>query len=410
MSFPLPRPGQPVADLETPALVIDADALERNLSKMADFARSRRVRLRPHAKTHKCAKLARLQMEAGAVGVCVQKVSEAEALAAAGVPDIYISNEVIDPRKLERVADLAGRITIGIAVDSALGVQRLADALNASGSSANVFVEIDVGHGRCGVAPIAASTLAHHVISAGLRFAGLQAYHGRAQHLRSPSEREATIRHAVRLARAAQASISAAGIVCPLVTGGGTGTFFHEADSGLYGELQTGSYVFMDRDYADNEPSPGAPRFEHALFVKAQVMSRGVSHAVIDAGHKSHAIDSGLPAVWTPGNGRRVEGTAGLMHLDARDAPAAVDADGGRPGWRTDLLEYANGGDEHGILRPRGEAGAGVLPALGEAVWLVPGHCDPTVNLHERYVVVRGGLQRGVVEAVWAIEARGCMQ
>ncbi|MDQ6680761.1 MAG: DSD1 family PLP-dependent enzyme, partial [Pseudomonadota bacterium] len=180
----------------------------------------------------------------------------------------------------------------------------------------------------------------------------------------------------VRLARAAQASISATGIACPLVTGAGSGTFVQEAESGLYGELQPGSYLFMDRDYADNEPAAPAPRFEHTLFVKSQVVSRGVSHAVIDAGHKSHAIDSGLPRVWE------------------RD------------------LDYANGGDEHGILRRRhGAAGAAVvLPALGETVWLVPGHCDPTVNLHDRYVVIRGGLQHGVVEAIWPIEARGCVR
>jgi D-serine deaminase-like pyridoxal phosphate-dependent protein len=313
-------------------------------------------------------------MDAGAVGVCVQKVSEAEALAMMGVPDIYITNEVVDPVKLKRIAELAGRAQLAIAVDSELGVQRLAAALKSVGHSLDVFVEIDVGQGRCGVAPAAAGALAHQVVSNGLRFAGLQAYHGRAQHLRAPAEREAAIRHAVRLARAAQASISAAGLVCPLVSGAGTGSFIHEAESGLYGELQAGSYVFMDRDYADNEPAPGAPRFEHALFVKAQVMSRGVSHAVIDAGHKSHAIDSGLPRIWQ------------------RE------------------LDYANGGDEHGILRPRGAAGAAALPALGDAVWLVPGHCDPTVNLHGHYVVVRGGLQNGSVEAIWPIEGRGCVQ
>ena len=375
------RPGHPVFDLETPALVIDVDAMERNIARMAEFARSRRLRLRPHAKTHKSAKLARLQIEAGAVGICVQKVSEAEALAAAGVPDIYISNEIVDPRKLERVADLAGRIAIGIAVDSPLGVQRLAAALQNAGSTASVFVEIDVGQGRCGVAPVSASTLAHHVVASGLRFAGLQAYHGQAQHLRSAAEREAAIRHAVRLARAAQASISAAGIVCPLVTGAGTGTFTFEAESGLYGELQAGSYLFMDRDYADNEPAAAAPRFEHALFVRAQVISRGVSHAVIDAGHKSHSLDAGPPAIWSPEAGGRSAG-----------------------------LDYLSGGDEHGILRLRPGAPAEALPALGEAVWLVPGHCDPTVNLHDDYIAVRGGLRRGLVEAVWSIDARGCVQ
>ena len=366
--------GQPAASVETPALVIDLDALERNVARMAEFARVRKLRLRPLAKTHKSATIARLQMDAGAVGVCVQKVSEAEALAARGVPDLYVSNEVVEPAKLERLAALATRARIAIAVDSALGVQRLAAALKGANATCTVFVEVDVGQGRCGVAPVAAGALAHQVVSHGLRFGGLQAYQGRAQHLRTRAEREAAVRQAVRLARAAQASISAAGLVCPLVTGAGTGTFSFEADSGLHGELQAGSYVFMDRDYADNEPAADAPPFEHALFVKSQVMSRGLAHAVIDAGHKAHALDSGPPRV-----------------------------------WQRDLVS-ANGGDEHGILRPQEGGSADVLPALGESVWLVPGHCDPTVNLHDHYVVVRGGLEHGVVEAVWPIEARGCVQ
>ena len=361
--------GDDVSAIDTPALVIDLDAMDRNLAAMAAFARERGLRLRPHAKMHKSGTIALLQMRAGAVGVCVQKVGEAEALADAGVSDIYISNEVIAPAKLARVAALAGRVTLALAVDSTLGIDRLAQALMAAGTSVGVFVEIDVGQGRCGVAPAAAGALAHQVVSHGLRFAGLQAYHGRAQHLRTAAAREAAIRHAVALVRAAQASITSAGMHCPLVTGAGSGSFAVEAASGVYGELQCGSYLFMDGDYADNEATPGAPEFEHALFVKSQVMSAGASHAVVDAGHKSHAIDSGLPRVCQ------------------RE------------------LAYANGGDEHGILTPL-RAGA-PLPPLGETVWLVPGHCDPTVNLHEHYVAVRGGLARGVVEAVWPIEARG---
>ena len=372
-------PGDSVDSIETPALVIDLDAMERNLAAMAAFARAHGVRLRPHAKMHKCAAIARLQIAAGAVGVCVQKTGEAEALADAGVDDIYISNEVIDARKLARVATLARRIRMAIAVDSAEGVERLAAAVRDAAATIDVFVEIDVGQGRCGAPPAAAGSLAHHVVShappeGGLRFAGLQAYHGGAQHRRGAAEREAASHHAARLARAAQASITASGIACPLVTGGGTGTFGFDAASGVWGELQCGSYLFMDRDYADNAPSPNAPRFEHALFVKSQVMSRGEAHAVVDAGHKSHALDSGLPRVWQ------------------RE------------------LEFASGGDEHGILRPRPGASSTDLPALGETIWLVPGHCDPTVNLHASYLAVRGGLEAGVVEAIWPIEARGCLR
>lgn len=363
------RPGDSVASIDTPSLVIDLDAMQRNLLRMAGFAGEHGLRLRPHAKMHKSAVIARLQIDAGAVGVCVQKTSEAEVLAAAGVPDIFISNEVIAEPKLARVAALAQKIRLSIAVDSTFGIERLARACQAAGSMVDVFVEIDVGQGRCGVSATAAGALAQQVLAHGLRFAGLQAYHGRAQHLREAAQREAAIAHAAALARAAQASITAAGMHCPLVTGAGTGSFIYEAASGVYGELQAGSYLFMDRDYGDNETAPGAPRFEHALFVKSQVVSRSAAHAVVDAGHKAHAIDSGLPAVW------------------GRD------------------LEFANGGDEHGIVRARADA----LPALGDTVWLIPGHCDPTVNLHDQYVVVRGGLERGHVEAVWPVDARGCL-
>jgi D-serine deaminase-like pyridoxal phosphate-dependent protein len=375
---PLPQVGDPVESIDTPALVVDLDAMERNLAAMAAFARNHGVRLRPHAKMHKSATIARMQQAAGAVGVCVQKTSEAEALAGAGIADIYISNEVIDTGKLARVAALAKRIRLAIAVDSGEGIERLARAVAAAGSTIDVFVEVDVGHGRCGAPAAAAGQLAQHVVShappeGGLRFAGVQAYHGSAQHLRGDAERAAASQHAASLARAAQASIGAAGIACPLVTGAGTGTFAFDVASGVWGELQVGSYLFMDRDYADNVAAPNAPRFEHALFVKSRVMSRGAAHAVVDAGHKSHAIDAGLPRVWQ------------------RE------------------LAYANGGDEHGVLRPHADASRASLPALGETVWLVPGHCDPTVNLHDRYVVVRGGLAGGVVAAVWPIEARGCV-
>ena len=362
------KAGAPVAAIDTPALVVDLDAMQRNLAAMALFARQRGLRLRPHAKTHKSAWLAQQQIAHGAVGVCVQKTSEAEALAAHGVRDIFITNQVIDAGKLARVAALARAATLAIAVDSMLGVERLATALHAAGSRADVFVEIDVGQGRCGVQPQAAATLAGSVVSHGLHFAGLQAYHGRAQHLRSADERSAAIGAAAQGVREAISALSAAGIACPLVSGAGSGSFLLEAASGLWGELQCGSYLFMDRDYADNDALPGAPRFEHALFVKSQVMSRAADHAVIDAGHKSHAIDSGLPRVW----------------------------------GRDDLL-FVNGGDEHGILRGR------TLPALGETVWLVPGHCDPTVNLHETMLGVRGGLQRGVVERPITVDARGCI-
>jgi D-threonine aldolase len=373
--------GQEVARLDTPALVIDLDAMERNLAHMAAYARAHGLRLRPHAKMHKSAELARLQMAHGAVGVCVQKTDEALVLARGGVTDIYISNEVIAPPKLQRLAQAVRTLPdtrFAIAVDSAAGVLRLAQALEAAGVGGegriDVFVEVDVGHGRCGVPPgepavDLARLIAQHPV---LRFAGLQAYHGAAQHRRDPAERAKAIGEAAWAAALTRERLQAAGFPVPLITGAGTGTFSLETASHIWGELQVGSYLFMDADYARNESAPMAPVFEHALFLKAQVMSRGIQHAVCDAGHKSHAIDSGLPSVWSP------------------------------PG-----LVFANGGDEHGILRA---AHAGqALPDLGDTVWLVPGHCDPTVNLHDVLFGVRGGLSDGKVERLIAVDTRGAL-
>jgi D-serine deaminase-like pyridoxal phosphate-dependent protein len=379
--------GAPVAQIDTPALVIDLDAMERNIARMAQFARQHQVRWRPHAKLHKCAEIALLLQSAGATGACVQKVAEAEALAAGGMDDLYISNEVIAPTKLLRVARLAQQLEarggqLAIAVDSLEGIARLATALDSLHAPTavviDVFIEIDAGQGRCGVLPGAAAVPLAQAIARHpqrLRFAGLQAYHGGAQHLRSAAERQAAI--AQTLARAQQTcdALHAAGIAVSLVTGAGTGTLANEARSGLYGELQPGSFLFMDADYARNEADPAQPVFEHALFVKTQVISRSATHAVCDAGHKSHAIDSGLPQVHA---------------LTGEPVP-----------------EFFNGGDEHGLLRPA-TLGAS-LPALGDCLWLIPGHCDPTVNLHNAMLGVRGGLAQGVVERIFCVDGRGAV-
>jgi D-serine deaminase-like pyridoxal phosphate-dependent protein len=376
--------GQAVDAIDTPALVVDLDAVQRNLARMAEFCRKHHVRWRAHAKMHKSAAIARLQVEAGAAGVCVQKTAEAEAMAAGGIRDIYISNEVIAPHKLERVAALARRLVqengkLAIAVDSLEGVQRLAHALGgaADGSLVDVFIEIDVGQHRCGVQPgEAAVALAVEIRKhPALRFAGLQAYHGKAQHLRGAQERRDAIAVVVDDVLYTRRMIEAQGIPVDLVTGAGTGTMVCEAASGVFGELQPGSFLFMDADYAGNERDAAQPHFEHALFVKTQVISSLQGHAVCDAGHKSHAIDSGLPKVH------------------------AIDAE--------HELEYANGGDEHGILRPT-RAGQRV-PHIGQFLWLIPGHCDPTVNLHDHMIGVRGGLQKGTVERIIRVDARGAL-
>jgi D-serine deaminase-like pyridoxal phosphate-dependent protein len=380
--------GKSVNHIDTPALVVDLDAMKRNLVRMAEFAKKHGIRWRPHAKMHKSAMLAKIQLKAGAAGVCVQKTSEAEALVAGGVHDIYISNEVIAPAKLKRVAALAKTVSaqggqLAIAVDSGEGVIRLAEAMtDARGGSGigtviDVFVEIDVGHGRCGVEPgPAALNLVMEIRKhPALNFAGLQAYNGRAQHVRSAHDRRDAITKVVDAVLMTRHLIESQGIVVGLVTGGGTGSMLLEAASGVFGELQAGSFMFMDADYAKNEREAAQPPFEHALFVKSQVMSSHSNHVVCDAGHKSHAIDSGLPRVHS---------------LDGEGA-----------------LDYLNGGDEHGILRPA--TGSNYLPALGRTVWLIPGHCDPTVNLHDVLIGVEGGLRQGVVRRIFKVDARGAM-
>jgi len=380
--------GQDVNAIDTPALVVDLEAMKRNLARMAEFARKHDVRWRPHAKMHKSVALAKLQMQAGAVGVCVQKTAEAQAMVAGGIHNVYISNEVIAPQKLARVAGLAHQVAaengqLAIAVDSIEGVTRLAQAMNQAraqyGAAAviDVFVEIDVGQHRCGVVPgEAAVVLAREIRKhPALRFAGLQAYHGKAQHMRSAQQRREAIAIVVDEVLYTRKLIEAEGIPVELVTGAGTGSMVCEAASGVFGELQAGSFMFMDADYAGNERDPAQPHFEHALFIKSQVISSREDYAVCDAGHKSHAIDSGLPKV---------------LALDAESE-----------------LDYSNGGDEHGILRPSGASRR--VPAIGRMLWLIPGHCDPTVNLHDFMIGVAGGLRKGKVEAIIRVDARGAL-
>jgi len=362
------RAGDPIAAIETPALVVDLGAFERNLDRMADATRG--IRLRPHAKSHKCATIAKAQLARGAVGICCQKTDEAAAFVDAGVRDIVVTNEVVAPAKLARLAALARRAAIGVLVDALPAVAALSDAASRAGAAIDVYVEVDVGAHRCGVAPGApAVALAKAIHGApGLRFRGLQAYQGAAQHLREPEARRAAIAQAAADARRTRELIVAAGIACDIVTGAGTGTWQHERDSGVYDELQPGSYVFMDADYGRNIPGSSELRFEQSLYVLAGVMSvPAPERAIVDAGLKAFAFDSGLP---------QVQARAGA--------------------------EYEKASDEHGVLRVAPDV-APVAP--GERIRLVPGHCDPTVNLYDFIVAVRDG----VVEDVWPIEARGAL-
>ena len=364
---PPAEPGMSIHDVDTPALIVDLDAFEANLDTMAALAKAAGVKVRPHAKTHKSPVVALKQIARGAVGQCVQKVAEAEILAWGGVPDILVSNEVVDPRKLARLAALTNFCRIAVCADDPRGIDLIEAAAKDAGVRLTVLLEIDVGAGRCGIAPGPdAVTYAKQIAdSPHLRFGGLQAYHGSAQHQRTPEERSASIASATSLTKGMVDDLKAVGLDCAIVGGAGTGTFALEAATGVFTELQVGSYVFMDADYGRNHP---APPFRNSLFVLSTVMSAPHSGlAVVDAGLKALAVDSGLPLVWE------------------------------RPG-----VTYVGASDEHGNLSLAPNAAA--IP-LGERVLLVPGHCDPTVDRYDWYV----GIRKQRVECLWPVAARGAM-
>jgi 3-hydroxy-D-aspartate aldolase len=352
--------GQRLDEVDTPALILDLEAFEANLASL-NRAIAGRVRVRAHAKTHKCPEIAKRQVAAGAVGVCCQKVSEAEALVDGGIHDVLVSNEIVGAPKIARLAALSKRARIGVCVDNPENARELRH----SGAKLDVYIELEVGMGRCGIAPGEPALALAREITGNLRFAGLHAYHGRAQHVRSMAERKASIDRAAEAVRSTRKILSENNIACPIVTGAGSGTFMFEVESGAWDEIQPGSYVFMDADYARNEWAAPLPRFEHALFVLTTVMSRPSPRlAVVDAGLKASSVDSGMPGLWQ------------------------------RPG-----LAYTHASDEHGWVE------ADEVPPLGEKLLLVPGHCDPTINLYDWYVCVRAG----VVEQLWPITARGAV-
>lgn len=370
------RAGTPLEDIDTPALVVEMDALEGNIARMAAAVRALNDRrdsplaLRPHAKSHKSADIARLQVAAGAVGICCQKTSEAEALVAGGVSDVLITNEIVGAAKLARLARLARLAKVSVLADDAGNVAALEAAAAAADARIDVLVEINVGGNRCGVAPGVAAVALAQVIAAckHLRFAGMHAYHGSAQHLRSDAERRAAIAGALQHAAATRDLLRDAGLHCETITGAGTGTFLIEGGDETYTEIQPGSYVFMDADYQRNVRAEGWPQFEQSLFVLTTVMSRpAADRAVVDAGLKASSVDSGMPQL---------------------------------RGWPG--VEYTRPADEHGVLRI---APGATAPGLGDRILLVPGHCDPTVNLYDTLVCLR----RGRVETTWPVTARGAL-
>ena len=373
--FDIPAlPGMTEAEIQTPCLILDLDALEANIRKLGDFDRAHGMRHRAHGKMHKSVDVLKLQMDlGGAVGVCCQKVSEAEVFARAGIPDILLSNQVTDPAKIDRLARLpkfGAQVTV--CVDDLANVAALSAAVQRHGTTLDCFVELDVGAARCGVAgPNAVVALAQAIDAApGLRFAGLQAYQGAMQHLELHADRKAKADAAIALVRQVVDALTAAGLPPGLVSGAGTGSYPFETASGVYDELQCGSYAFMDADYGRIRDADGQridqAQWQNALFVLTTVMSHPLpGRAVCDAGLKAMTAESGLP----------------LVH------------------GRSDVT-YTGFSDEHGTLSDP----TGAL-RINDRLRLVPGHCDPTCNLHDWYV----GMRNGKVECVWPVSARGKM-
>ena len=361
--------------IPTPALVLDLDKLEDNLAYMALHCQKHGLGLRPHAKTHKSANIAKLQMTAGAVGICCAKLAEAEALAAQGVPKLFLTSPVVTPGSITRAVALTQQVEeLILTVDSQKIACDIQQAAEAAGVVLHLAIDLDVGLHRTGIAPgDGASAMAHYIDSAShLAFRGLQAYAGHLMHVGDFADRKAKSLDAMRQLGDMRDRLQTEGIACEILTGGGTGTFNIDPEAGVLTDLQGGSYVFMDREYnevpiANNAPIP----FETALFVQTTVISTNTPGLVTtDAGLKSFSTDADPP----------------IIHAGAPEGAS-----------------YFFFGDEQG----------GVLLAeksqqidLGTAIACVVPHCDPTVNLYDWYHCVRGD----VLVDLWPVDARGCSQ
>lgn len=360
------------AKLQTPALVIDLDIMDRNIAKMSDHVRSFGMSLRPHVKTHKSAEIARRQMAAGALGICCAKLGEAEALAAGGIEKILITSPVVTAAGMARLFALNKRISeLTIVCDSRDVAVRLDQRGRSEAKSLRVLVDIDPGMARTGIriGEDALALVGQVATSEKLHYAGLQCYAGNLQHIESPSERRTQTLSVLKDLADFCDVLAAEGLAPGIVSGGGTGTFDLDPEASTLTELQAGSYVFMDREYNDVwEKSGQKPPFETSLFVQTTVISANREGlATTDAGLKAFATDAGAPVV----------------------------ASGARQG-----ATYFFFGDEQGGVA----YGPSNQPLrVGDVLTCIVPHCDPTVNLYDWYHVVRGD----TLEAIWCVDARG---
>ncbi|WP_328831964.1 alanine racemase [Thermaurantiacus tibetensis] len=372
----------------TPALVVRRAALEANLAAMQAACDAAGVRLRAHGKMHKASAIGRMQVARGAVGLCCQTVGEAEAFAAAGIADLLVTAPVPPWGAAPLAALAAAGYRVAAVADSPAQVARLADAATALGTTLGLLVDVDLGQRRSGVPPAEAPALARLAAAApGLRFEGLQCYLG---HLQHHAQRAAAHAAAVaELARLVEA-LRAAGLAPATVTGGGTGTAPLDLASGVFTELQAGSYAFMDVQYAE-----AGAEFAPALFLAT---------AVVSATHRTHVtVDAGLKALAADGPPPRVvagapEGSRFRFQGDEHGAivhPAAL------PHLATAADTLALAGAVARLDCDSGFRPDPPLPPEGALVWLQPGHVDPTVNLHAALFLADedGALARVAVDA-----------
>eukprot|EP00126_Sphaerothecum_destruens_P006184 Sdes_comp19250_c0_seq1m10216 len=422
--------GDDISDVETPALIVDLDALEHNLAKLSELVKGRAL-IRPHAKAYKCVEIANLQQKYhDSVGVCCAKLWEAERLVADGFRDVFITNQIVGSKKIQRLLKLVQvpQNRISVCVDDARNLEELSHAFNSARCELDVVVEVNVGQNRCGVFPgedVVPFVKAIHDLPA-LRFKGLQAYHGAIQFLRTTQERTKAVLLVQQKISSTLSALERANISVEYVTGGGTGTFLTDLQLGLYTEIQPGSYIFMDANYSKNFVDEDASEtlnrnfFKQSLFVLSSVQSNHPStpHLVVDAGMKAVSLDAGPPELYVSCTTLPSSPTClTRFHQSSAEFPAEAR-------WISDQIEYICGGDEHGILLPKhlkdvyrngvpfkidkDSPSREILSflkslSLGCKLLLIPSHCDPTVNMHDYFV----GVRQGRVEAVWCISGRG---
>ncbi len=365
MSTYTPAIGAPKSEIDTPALLVNHELLERNVKRMAGYFADRDVKLRPHSKTHKCVEIARMQIAAGAVGVTCAKLGEAEALADGGIDDILIANQIVGPIKIARLVALAKRIKIAVAVDDAGNVNELSAAAAAAGVTIRCLVEVNIGMNRCGVnTPEEALTLARLITqSPGLAFGGIQAYEGHLQNLMPVEERYARAKADMQKAVDARRYIEAAGIPAPVLSGAGTGTFHATIDVPGVTEIQAGSYITLDAQY-----KKVGSEFDTALTLLTTVVSRPAEDlAVIDIGLKTVTNEFGLPTVLVEG--------ATILGLS----------------------------EEHARVKLEGAARA---LKIGDKIEVLPTHGCTTINLHDRLYL----MEDDRLQAVWNVVGRGKSQ